>query len=302
MLSGKLIYSPHYLVKLENHVYPTEKYALVKDKLLTEGWAEEKDFREPELPSEEILLLVHEREYLEDLRALRLTPRTWRSELPINREAVNSALYAVSGTILALEEAQKAFVGIHLGGGHHHAFPDHAEGFCYLNDVAVCARYALKNGYAKKVAIVDCDLHQGNGTAFIFQAEPRVFTFSIHQEDIYPPKEKSSLDIGLSAGAGDLSYLQELGKALVQVFEFKPDLVIYVAGTDPYKYDKLGGLRLTKEGLLKRDLMVLEECSKRNIPCALTLAGGYALKLEDTVDLHLQTVTAAIRFMRGMNG
>ncbi|MGB9553341.1 MAG: histone deacetylase [bacterium] len=298
MLSHKIIYSPYYLVKLENHVYQPEKYSLVKEKLIQEGWAEEKDFLEPELPEEEVLLLVHTREYIQDLKALRLTPRTWRSELPLTKDTVNSALYSVSGTIMALEEAQRSSLGIHLGGGHHHAFPDHAEGFCYLNDIAICARYALDKGMAQKVAFVDCDLHQGNGTAFIFQNEPNVFTFSIHQEDIYPPKEKSSLDIGLKAGDGDLIYLEALEKALKRVFDFGPDLVIYVAGVDPYKYDKLGSLKLTKEGLLKRDNLVLEECWKREIPCVVTLAGGYAFRIEDTVNLHFQTVTAAIKLLK----
>jgi acetoin utilization deacetylase AcuC-like enzyme len=302
MLQSKIIYSPHYLIKLENHVYQPEKYSLVKEKLIQEGWASESDFVEPELPDEKTLLLVHTSEYLQDLKALRLTPRTWRSELPLTRDTINSALYSVSGTILAFKEALSSLVGVHLGGGHHHAFPDHAEGFCYLNDVAICARYALKTGLTRKVAIVDCDLHQGNGTAFIFKDDTAVFTFSIHQEDIYPPKEKSSLDIGLKAGAGDLIYLQELERALKQVFDFKPELVIYVAGVDPYKYDKLGNLKLTKEGLLKRDTLVLGECARRNVPCVVTMAGGYAFKVEDTVELHFQTAITAIRFMRAKNG
>lgn len=302
MLPGKIIYSPHYLVRLENHVYQTEKYSLVKERLIREGWAEEEDFLEPELPSDDILLLVHTPEYLNDLKKLRLTKRTCRSELPLTRDLVNSALFSVSGTLLALNEAFRSRIGVHLGGGHHHAFPDHAEGFCYLNDVAICARYAVLNGLAQRVAIVDCDLHQGNGTAFIFQNDPAVFTFSIHEEGIYPKKEKSSLDIGLMGGTGDLIYLQELEKGLNEVFKFQPELVIYVGGVDPYRYDKLGSLKLTKDGLLKRDSMVFGECAKRMIPCVVTLAGGYAFKVEDTVDLHFQTVITAIEFMNGRNG
>ncbi|MCR4427751.1 MAG: histone deacetylase [Caldiserica bacterium] len=302
MLPGKIVYSPHYLVRLENHVYQTEKYSLVKDRLIREGWAKEEDFIEPELPSEETLLLVHSREYLNDLKGLRFTQRTCRAELPLTRDLVDSALYSVSGTILALEEALKARIGIHLGGGHHHAFPDHAEGFCYLNDVAICARQAIAKGVAEKVAIVDCDLHQGNGTAFIFQNEPRVFTFSIHEEEIYPKKEKSSLDIGLNGGTGDIEYLRELERGLTEVLRFQPELIIYVGGVDPFRYDKLGSLKLTKEGLLKRDSMVLGECAQRRIPCVVTMAGGYAFKVEDTVDLHFQTVITAIRFMKILNG
>lgn len=302
MLPGKIIYSPHYLVRLENHVYQTEKYSLVKERLLQEGWAKEEDFLEPELPSEKTLLLVHTQEYLNDLKGLNLTKRTCHSELPLTRDLVNSAFFSVSGTLLALNEAFRSRMGVHLGGGHHHAFPDHAEGFCYLNDVAICARYAIKQGLAQRVAIVDCDLHQGNGTAFIFRNDPAVFTFSIHEEEIYPKKEKSSLDIGLKGETGDFTYLQELERGLNEVFNFQPELVIYIGGVDPYRYDKLGSLKLTKEGLLRRDTMVLGECAKRGIPCVVTLAGGYALKVEDTVDLHFQTVITAIRFMSERNG
>ncbi len=299
MLAGKIIYSPHYLVKLDGHVYPTEKYSLIKDRLIREGWVEEGDFLEPELPARDLLLLVHTEEYLQDLEARRLTSRTWHSELPVNTATINSALYAVSGTVLAVEEAIRALMGIHLGGGHHHAFPDHAEGFCYLNDVAVAASYALKKGLAGKIAFLDCDVHQGNGTAFIFKKNPSVFTFSIHQEDLYPPKEKSSLDIGLIAGATDLNYLQALQKGLNRTMEtFRPELVFFLAGADPYRLDKLGGFLLTQEGLNKRDQMVIEECVKRDIPCVITLAGGYAAKLEDTIELHTRTVTSGIKAMR----
>jgi len=297
-IKGKLIYSPYYFFKLENHVYRPEKYGLVKEKLIREGYADEDDFLEPDLPDEELLLLVHEKEYLDDLMNLRQTPRTMHSELPLNRETVNSALYSCSGTILALNEALEHLVGAHLGGGHHHAYPDHAEGFCYLNDVAIAARFALNNFLARKVAIIDCDLHQGNGTAFIFQNEARVFTFSIHEEDIYPPKEKSSLDIGLKTGTGDQEYLQELEKGLRETFLFQPDLAIFVAGTDPFMHDRLGNLNLTKEGLLKRDQMVLEEAEKRGVSIVVTMAGGYAQQLEDTIELHCQTVREAIKRMK----
>lgn len=299
MLTGKIVYSPHYLVKLEGHVYPTEKYALVKDRLIREGWAEEKDFLEPDLPGRDLLLLVHTEEYLKDLEARRLTSRTWHSELPVNSATINSALYAVSGTVLAVGEAMRTLIGIHLGGGHHHAFPDHAEGFCYLNDVAVAANYALKSGLVRRIAFIDCDVHQGNGTAFIFKMNPSAFTFSIHQEDLYPPKERSSLDIGLMAGTSDLEYLRALQKGLNRTMEvFRPELVFFLAGVDPYRLDKLGGFLLTQEGLKKRDQMVIEECVKRNIPCVITLAGGYATKLEDTVELHSQTAILGIKAMR----
>jgi acetoin utilization deacetylase AcuC-like enzyme len=293
MLPGKIIYSPDYFVQLEHHVYPTEKYLLVKEKLIREGLVEECDFLEPSLPSKETLLEIHEASFLEDLDNLRMTPRTWRAELPLTRGTVRSALMAVSGTVLAVQEALRSGVGIHLGGGHHHAFPDHAEGFCFLNDVALGVLAALKGG-ASRVAVVDCDLHQGNGTAAIFRGHPHVFTFSIHEEDIYPPKEKSSLDIGLPAGAGDQEYLVGLQEGLSQVFAAHPDFVVFVGGTDPYRGDKLGLLELSPEGLLQRDTMVLESCFKRHIPFVTTFSGGYAMQIEDTIELHSQTVRLAI--------
>ncbi len=298
MLPGKIIYSPNYRVSLEGHVVPTEKYDLIKERLIQRKLADHDDFLEPGLPSDELVLLVHDREYLEDLKAIRVTRRTWRSELPVNTAVIHSALYSVSGTVLATEQARQHRFGIHLGGGYHHAFPDHGEGFCYLNDVAIAVRDALNRGFCQRAAVVDCDLHQGNGTAAIFAEDPRVMTFSIHQEDIYPTKEKSSLDIGLAAGTGDLDYLRQLERGMDRVVRFKPDFIFYLAGTDPYKYDKLGGLLLTKEGMKQRDQLVLVECAKREIPCVITLAGGYAIELEDTVQLHTQTVAIALSLQR----
>ena len=297
MLPAKIIYSSHYSVHLEHHVFPTEKYQLVKEQLIREGWAETCDFLEPDLPPRALLLQVHHASFLDDLEALRLTPRTWRAELPVNRETIDSARYAVTGTELAVREALRQGVGIHLGGGHHHAFPGHAEGFCFLNDVAIGVLSALHQG-ARKVAVVDCDLHQGNGTAVIFRRDQRVFTFSIHEEDIYPPKERGSLDIGLPAGAGDDQYLSSLEDGLAQVFKADPALVLYLGGTDPYCGDKLGLLELTKEGLRRRDEMVLEGCFTRRIPFVTTFSGGYAVQIEDTIELHAQTVRLAIDLMK----
>ena len=179
---------------------------------------------------------------------------------------------------------------MHLGGGFHHAFADRAEGFCYLNDIAVAAKTAMEETGIEHISVIDTDVHQGNGTARIFQGEPRVFTFSIHQENNYPLKEESDLDIGLDDGTGDADYLEELERGLeISVEKRKPELVYYVAGADPYKEDQLGGLRLTLEGLRRRDRLVLEAAHAVEAKVVIVLAGGYARLVEDTVTIHVQT-------------
>ena len=187
----------------------------------------------------------------------------------------------------------------HLGGGFHHAHADHAEGFCYLNDIAVAVRALQRDGAVRRVAVVDCDVHQGNGTASLFRGDDSVFTFSIHQEYNYPsPKEPGDLDVGLEDGTGDDEYLAELGRALERVWATGPELVIYQAGADAYREDQLGGLGLTMAGLEARDRMVLEGCARRRVPAAVTLGGGYARRLEDTVAIHLATCRVALELAR----
>ena len=183
---------------------------------------------------------------------------------------------------------------VNLGGGFHHAFADHAEGFCYLNDLAVAARERTDAGVSR-VAIVDLDVHQGNGTAKIFEGDPQVFTLSIHQERNYPvPKQQSSLDVGLDDGTGDGEYLEALDRALEQVWSFGPALLLYQAGADPYREDQLGGLKLSFEGLEQRDRRVIEGSRTRRIPVAVTLGGGYARNVEDTVRIHETTCRLAL--------
>ncbi|MFQ5675655.1 MAG: histone deacetylase, partial [bacterium] len=202
---------------------------------------------------------------------------------------------AAGGTILAAKEALEGGWAMHLSGGFHHAFADKAEGFCYLNDLAIAARVVQKDGLAEKVAIVDCDLHQGNGTAVIFQGDESVFTFSMHQRDLYPVKQKSDLDIHLPMRVSDEEYLRHLQQHIPRIFaDFKPDLVLYQAGADPYEHDQLGNLSLTIPGLKRRDRFIFAECKRHNIPVAATLGGGYAYRTDDTVTIHCNTCKALL--------
>lgn len=289
-----LVWSPKYQVDLLGHIFPVVKYRLTKEAALGEGLVSHGDLIEAPRAPREDLLLVHTREYLDDLAALRWTHRTQRSEMALTRDIAEAYIYAAGGTTEAAMLAIEGGVCVHLGGGFHHAFPDHAEGFCYVNDVGVAAARLRATGCASRVAVIDCDLHQGNGTAFMFSHEPDVFTFSIHQEHNYPVKEQSDLDIGLPDGADDDLYLARL-RAVHEVLDgHRPDIVFYLAGADPYEGDQLGGLALTLEGLRQRDRLVLGACRERGIPVAVVLAGGYAADVADDVEIHLNTVREAI--------
>ena len=213
--------------------------------------------------------------------------------LPISREIIDVFRLSAGGTILACREALQNRWAVHLSGGFHHAFADKAEGFCYLNDLAVAAKVIQKDRLLKQVAIIDCDLHQGNGTAHIFQNDSKVYTFSIHQENNYPLKQKSNIDIGLEDGVQDDLYLTLLEEALKTIFhEFEPQFIIYVGGVDPYEQDQLGGLKITKDGMQTRDSMVFQYCQNSQVPVAVVLAGGYARDVKDTVEMHLNTYFA----------
>lgn len=283
------VYSPEYCVDLKGHVFPTEKYRLIFEILKKEKLISEDNLFEPEMPKTSELQKILTPEYLDDLLCARRTFRTQTSELPVEPDIIKWQMLGCGGSFLSAKLALKHNAAFHIGGGLHHAFSDHAEGFCYLNDIVYAAVKLLEIG-VKKIAVIDCDLHQGNGTAKFFEKEKRVFTFSIHQEYLYPKKEKSDLDIGLDFDVGDDEYLEKLESALEKIFvEFKPELVIYVAGADPYMFDQLGNLKLTKEGLRKRDEMVLDYAYKNEAKIFAVLAGGYAQKLSDTVEIHCNT-------------
>jgi acetoin utilization deacetylase AcuC-like enzyme len=297
----RFIYSDSYwMVDLGQHVFPLKKYRLVYESLLRMG-AKKENFLLPQPAADSDLLLVHTSKYLKKLRTGRLShSEILTLELPFSAELVEFACLSVGGTILAAEKALEDGLAVHLGGGFHHAFPDHGEGFCVLNDVAVSLEKLRQEGRIRRPMVVDCDLHQGNGNAYIFSKKDYVFTFSIHQMDNYPAqKPSSSLDVNLWSGDGDEKYLKEIRSHFPRLYkEFRPDLVFYLAGADPYEKDQLGNLKLTIEGLKERDRIVIEEARRLKIPVAVLFAGGYAPSLDDTVSIHLNTIRVARRARR----
>jgi acetoin utilization deacetylase AcuC-like enzyme len=310
-----IVYSPRYRIDLGLHVFPTEKYRLVYERLLTGGF-DPSSVVEPAPANWDELALVHTGDYLTRMRDGTMTDDDiMQLELPWSREMVEGFRVMVGGTVQAaliasglevrrpksevrsssdfrLRTSDVGVVG-HVGGGLHHAFPNHGEGFCPFNDVAVAIRVLQSRG-VERAAVIDLDVHHGNGTAFIFESDPRVFTFSMHQQHNYPMwKPRSTLDIGLPDGAHDDTYLRELEAALPRVLADRPGCVFYLAGADPYEDDQLGGLRLTREGLRRRDRLVFDAVLEANVPLVVTLAGGYARRVDDTVAIHVATIQEA---------
>jgi len=295
----KLVYSDQYDLNLGDHVFPSVKYKLTKEKLLRDGVVRPEDLVEPSPASDEDVALVHHREYIRKLQTGKLSHlEIQRLEIPYSPELVRAVWLCAGGSILAARLALEDRIAVSLGGGFHHAFPDHGEGFCVLHDVAIAIRRLQKDGAIERAMTVDCDVHQGNGTAEIFAADRTVFTLSIHQERNYPyPKPPSSLDINLEDGVEDEEYLVALEQGLDQSLgEFHPDAIFYLAGADPYREDQLGGLKLSLDGLERRDRMVYAKARAKNIPVMVTLAGGYARRLEDTIQIHANTIRAAKEF------
>ena len=296
MLGFRLIYHDGYDLNLGAHVFPSQKYRLIRERLLGTGIAEPGDLLAPEAASEEQLLLVHESDWVRRLKTGTLTYEDiLRLEIPYSRRMVDAFWLAAGGTILAARCALNHGIGYNIGGGFHHAYPGHGEGFCAVHDVAVAVRALQKEGKIARALVVDCDVHHGNGTAAIFADDPTVFTLSIHQFNNYPfHKPPSTLDIHLEDGVGDEEYLAKLRAAYSKaVAGFAPDMVFYVAGADPYREDQLGGLALTMEGLLARDKLIFDIPLAHRIPVVVTLAGGYARRVEDTVTIHANTAIAA---------
>jgi len=318
VLPFKLIYSDGYDLNLGNHVFPAVKYKLIREKCLAEKIAAPEDFLEPEPAPDEDILRVHSQEWVRKLKTGKLSPwEVLRLEVPYSPQFVRAVWLSAGGSTLAARRALQDGCAFNFGGGFHHAFPDHGEGFCSLNDVAVAIRALQARGAAATALVVDLDVHHGNGTAAIFGGDPSVFTLSMHQENNYPyPKPPSDLDVGLPDFTSDSTYLRLLREALTRAFERftkenvpalshespvtshespkkTPDLIYYLAGADPYCEDQLGGLALTLEGLKERDRIVLEAARSRRIPIAVTFAGGYARRVEDTVTIHTNTILAA---------
>lgn len=296
LLPFKLVYHERYDLNLGPHVFPSQKFRLIHEMLLHEGIATQDDFLRPNPASDEDILRVHTPEWVRKLKTGTLTASdVMKLEVPYSPELVEAVWLAAGGTILAAQAAVRDGFGSNLGGGFHHAYPDHGEGFCAIHDVAVAIRKLQADGAIKKAIVVDTDVHQGNGTAAIFRNDPTVFTLSIHQENNYPAhKPASSLDLNMDDRADDDEYLGALIPAVRQALDsFQPDMLFYVGGADPYCEDQLGGLSMTKEGLKQRDLRVFEAARRRSIPVATTLAGGYARRVEDTVRIHVNTILAA---------
>lgn len=291
-----LIYSDRYEVDIGGHVFPTVKYRLVLEDLLARHVARREDLLAPEPAPWEEMALVHSARYLEAVRAGALSPaEEMLLELPFSAELREAAILCCGGTTLAARKAMADGIAVHLGGGFHHAFRDHGEGFCLLNDVAVALATLLAGGEVSRAAVVDLDVHQGNGTASIFADDPRAFTFSMHQERNYPhSKPPGDLDLGLEDGTPDEVYLEALDGALdLALDRHHPQIVVYLAGADPYREDQLGGLALSKDGLEERDRMVMERCRRAGAGVAVVLAGGYARKTRETVEIHSRTVEVA---------
>ncbi len=278
------------------HIFPTLKYRLIYEALLKGGFSAQ-NFVSPPPASDEDILWVHTKEYINKLKGGTLSAEEkFTMEVPYSKALVEASWICVGGTVLASRIALEEGAGLHIGGGFHHAFPDHGEGFCVLNDIAVAIRRLKKDGAIAKALVIDCDLHHGNGTAFIFANDKDVFTFSIHQEHNYPAiKPPSNLDIGLEYGADDGEYLGQLQKHIPEIIkEFKPDFIIYVAGADPYEHDQLGGLALTINGLKDRDKLIFGLAREKKIPIACVLAGGYAVDVKDTVGIHTNTIKVGL--------
>jgi acetoin utilization deacetylase AcuC-like enzyme len=293
MAIPKVVWSPDYEVDLGPHVFATHKYRLVRDLLLAGTWVSPDQFVEAEPVPPDALARVHTAAYLLKIRDDDLSPaERYVLEVPFTRALERAAMVCCGGTLLAGRLACEEGVAAHLGGGFHHAFADHGEGFCLLNDVAVAATALLDEGVVSRVLVVDLDVHQGNGTAHIFLGDGRVFTFSMHQERNYPQeKAGSDLDIGLPDGTGDAQYLATLEVNLPRIVErHRPELAFYLAGADPFREDQLGGLSLTREGLRGRDAYVLRTLRGADCAVAVTLAGGYAVRVADTVAIHAATV------------
>jgi acetoin utilization deacetylase AcuC-like enzyme len=276
------------------------KYRLTKEKLIDLGEFTDNDFVEPEPAADEDILLVHDRVYVDKLKTGTLSMREIQTlEIEYSPDLVAASWLCAGGSILAGRLALETGSCYHLGGGFHHAFPDHGEGFCVINDHSVAIRKLLSEKAIGRAMVIDCDVHQANGTAGIFADDPNVYTFSIHQEYNYPAlRPPSDLDVGLPDETGDAYYLAELNAGLHQAFGyFSPDLIFYVAGADPYEFDQIGGLDISIDGLKERDELVFTKAKEKGIPVATVLAGGYADKLEDLVDIHVNTAISQKRIL-----
>jgi acetoin utilization deacetylase AcuC-like enzyme len=293
----KLFYTGHFVLPLPpGHRFPMEKYSRLRDTLAASGRFTDGDILVPPAASDTEILRAHHPDYLARVAGGSLDPGEMRRiGFPWSREMVERSRRSAGATLAACRAALAEGIAANLAGGTHHAHHDFGSGFCVFNDAAIAALALLAEGQVRRVAIIDCDVHQGDGTAAILAGEPRAFTFSIHGERNFPfQKQRSDLDVELPDGTGDADYLAALDAALEQVFQrATPDFAIYLAGADPYADDRLGRLKLSRAGLAERDRRVLTACRRRSIPVAIAMAGGYARNIDDTVAIHATTVLTA---------
>ena len=293
----KIAFSPIYKYQLPpNHRFPMIKYELIPEQLLYEGTIEHANFFAPTPLTEEIILKTHDANYWKKLQDLTLTRKEERATgFPVRKDLIERGRVISGGTIECALYAQQYGVAMNVAGGTHHAFADRGEGFCILNDMAIASNYLLDEGIVQKILIVDLDVHQGNGTAHIFQNENRVFTFSMHGVKNYPlRKEISNLDIGLPDKTEDKLYLETLYNTLPRLIdEVEPDLIFYLSGVDILTTDKLGRLSVSMQGCKARDKFVFEQCKKNNIPVAVSMGGGYSPRIAHIVEAHANTFRVA---------
>ena len=296
----KIFYTDTFPIPLpENHSFPKSKYGLLRRRIMENQIAQSVDLQIPKPASDEDIIRAHDPVYIHRLQNDELSAKEVRRVgLPWSPEIVRRARYSAGATIAACRAALAEGIAVNLGGGTHHAFGDHGQGYCWLNDSVIAARAIQAEGLVGNILIVDCDVHQGNGTAAIVKNDPTIFTFSIHGKNNFPyHKETSDLDVELADGTNDGAYLNALENGLaVSLQNFKADLVIYLAGADPYLDDRFGRLALTKKGLSERDRLVFQNCYEAGLPTTVTMAGGYARNVQDTVDIHFQTVLSALEF------
>lgn len=293
----KVFYTDQFHFHLpEGHRFPLEKYVLLRRAIESSDWCEKVELLVPEEAEDEQLLLAHDQNYINRVIDGSLAEKEIRRiGLPWSPELVERSRRSVGGTIAACRAALVDGIALSLAGGTHHAGWDHGEGFCLFNDVVVAARTMQVESRIRRLVIIDCDVHQGNGTASILSNDPTIYTFSIHGQKNFPfRKFPSNLDIGLEDGMGDEEYLDLLFEGTQRALAFSnPELAIYLAGADPYAGDRLGRLGLTKTGLATRDQMVIDLCLEANVPMAIVMSGGYGKDIRDTVDIHLRTVYLA---------